>query len=60
MLLIDVLTRAYQTSLQVASFAVVVDAINGSAEQFYRKYGFLDLSLKNNKLFLPMEVVKQL
>lgn len=61
-LLIDALKRSHDISLEVGSFAVVVDAINKSAEAFYKKYGFLDLSSASNKnrLFLPMKVIKQL
>ncbi len=60
LILIDAMQRAYQTSTAVASFAVVVDAINGSAETFYKKYGFLHLSVSSHRLFLPMSVVAEL
>src|SRR3989339_1430753 len=43
-LLIDALKRAHRASLEVASLAIVVDAINSDAEKFYKKYGFSDLS----------------
>lgn len=60
LILIDAMKRAYRTSLEVASFTVVVDAINNSAEKFYKKYGFLDLSVANHRLFLPMSIVAKL
>ena len=60
LILIDALKRSYNTSLEIASFAVVVDAINKSAEKFYKKYGFLDLSVAANRLFLPMNVISSL
>jgi len=61
LLLIDAIKRAYHASLAIASFAVVVDAINSSAEKFYKKYGFLDLSVaKKHCLFLPMSTIKEL
>lgn len=51
-LLIDALKRVSQLSESIASFAVIVEAINEKANHFYQKYGFLPLKL--NKLFLPM------
>ena len=59
-LLIDALKRAYKASLSIASFAVLVDAINEQAKRFYQKYGFLDLSDYKQRLFLPMSVVSKL
>jgi predicted GNAT family N-acyltransferase len=58
-ILADALKKAYKTSHYVASFAVVVDAINKSAEKFYRKYGFLDLSVVDSRLFLPMSLIPE-
>lgn len=60
LILIDAMKRAYRTSSEVASFAVVVDAINQSAKEFYKKYGFLDLSISRNRLFLPMSIISML
>ena len=60
LILIDAMKRAYRASLEVASFAVVVDAINKSAQKFYKKYGFLDLSLSTHRLFLPMSIIGEL
>lgn len=59
-ILIDALKRACRASLEVASLAVVVEAINDAAEKFYKKYGFLDLSSSRHKLFLPMSVIADL
>jgi GNAT superfamily N-acetyltransferase len=59
LILIDAMKRAYRTSLEVASFAIVVDAINHNAETFYKKYGFLDLSVTKHRLFLPMGIVAE-
>ncbi len=60
LILIDAAKRAYQASLQIASFALVVDAINSSAKKFYKKYGVLDLYEKNNRLYLPMSSIAEL
>lgn len=58
LLLVDAAKRAYQASLQIASLALVVDAINDSAVKFYKKYGFLDLYSDSNRLYLPMSTVE--
>lgn len=60
LLLIDAMKRAYRASQEIASFAVVVDAINRNAEKFYKKYGFLDLSSSKHRLFLPMSTAGEL
>jgi len=60
LILIDAMKRAYRTSLEVASLAIVVDAINSNAKQFYEKYGFLDLSVASHRLFFPMNMVSEL
>ena len=59
-LLMDALHRALQSSEQIASAAVVVDAKDDQAVAFYRKYGFIDLPKIERRLFLPMGTVAQL
>jgi predicted GNAT family N-acyltransferase len=59
-LLVDALKRALQSSDQVASHAVTVDAIDGRAIAFYSKYGFVPLMGHPNRLYLPMASVKRL
>lgn len=59
-LLMDALHRALQSSKQVASAAVVVDAKDDQAVAFYRKYGFIDLPKIERRLFLPMGTIVQL
>ena len=59
-LLMDALHRALQSSKQIASAAVVVDAKDDQAVAFYRKYGFIDLPKIEKRLFLPMGTIAQL
>lgn len=59
-LLCDALRRAWRNSLQVASMAVVVDAIDAAARDFYRHFGFLDLPDHANRLYLPMSTIQKL
>ena len=59
-LLIDALLRSLQSSRQVAAAAVVVDAKDVSAADFYKKYGFIELPKVERRLFLPMGTIEQL
>jgi GNAT superfamily N-acetyltransferase len=59
-LLLDALYRTCQTSSEIASFAVVVDAIDDNAINFYKKYRFIAFSNHNNNLYLPMKTIAQM
>ena len=60
LLLMDALKRSLDTSKQLASAAVVVDAKDDAAIAFYKKYGFLDLPKIKRRLFLPMGTIERL
>ena len=60
LLLVGALKRALEHSRNIASVAVVVDAIDEHARAFYRRYGFIDIPNRPNRLFLPMKTVTQL
>lgn len=59
-LLIHALRSAQQVSEIVGLYAVVVDALNQQAKNFYIKYGFNELSDDHLHLYLPMKTIKQL
>lgn len=59
-LLMDALHRAYEYSRQIASAAVVVDAIDDEAHQFYRHFDFIALPERKDRLFLPMATIGKL
>jgi len=59
-LLVDALKKAYQNSAHVASWAVVVDAKDEEAVEFYRHYGFVPFPGKPNRLFLPMTSIQKM
>jgi len=59
-LLMDALRRARQSSRQVGSYAVAVDAIDDGAVAFYSKYGFLPLIGHAKRLYLPMASIERL
>jgi GNAT superfamily N-acetyltransferase len=58
-LLMDALARVYRTSLEVASYAVIVDAKEG-AHGFYLHHGFQPFPATPGRLFLPMKAIAQL
>jgi GNAT superfamily N-acetyltransferase len=59
-LLADALKKALENSVHVASLAVVVDAKDNEAAEFYKKYGFIPVPCGANRLFLPMDTVRKL
>lgn len=59
-LLMNALHRSLQASRQVASVAVVVDAKDGRAGGFYKRYDFMPLMDPPIRLFLPMSVIEKL
>lgn len=58
--LVDALKRSLAATAQVASVAVVVDAVDQRAASFYQKYGFEQFKQHPLKLYLPMRSVTQL
>ena len=59
-LLLDALRRALVQSAEIASAAVVVDAIDSGARNFYQHFGFLAFPRISSRLFLPMKTVAEL
>ena len=59
-LLMDALHRSLAHSGDIASFAVVVDAIDEEAERFYGRYEFRAFPDQAGRLFLPMRKIAQL
>ncbi len=59
-LLMDALRRALLHTTEVASWAVIVDAKDDTARQFYLQYGFISLRDAPRRLFLPMATIAEL
>jgi len=59
-LLMDALRRAESVTAEVASVAVIVDAIDDDAAAFYARYDFRSFAGNPRKLFLPMSTIKAL
>jgi hypothetical protein len=60
-LLMDALNRSLTHSKEIASFAVVVDAIDLRIYNWYSKeWGFIPLKARSDRLYLPMKTVQKL
>jgi GNAT superfamily N-acetyltransferase len=55
MLLADAVKRTLSVSVQIAIYAMVVDAIDDKAKGFYEQFGFARLSDDSPRLFLPLK-----
>ncbi len=53
-LLADAIQRVEQASEVMAVYAVVVDALNPTAAEFYQQFGFMVFPKQPLKLFLPL------
>jgi GNAT superfamily N-acetyltransferase len=60
LLLVDALRRSALQAATIASLAVVVDAIDETAANFYKKYHFLPLPETPHTLFLEMATIQRL
>ena len=59
-LLMDALHRSMEQTRKIASFAIVVDAIDDDARYFYLHFGFLPFPDFAARLFLPMQTIDKL
>ncbi|MEH2376886.1 GNAT family N-acetyltransferase [Nostoc sp.] len=59
-ILIDALKRVLRAIEQVASVAVIVEAIDEKAVNFYQKYGFQQFKEHSFKLYLPVKAIEEL
>lgn len=57
LLLMDALRRVNEHSSQIATVAVIVDAIDQNAVEFYKHFGFVPFPNRPNRLFLPMQTI---
>jgi len=54
LLLVDAMKRVQTASLSVGVYALLVDAKDDTAKDFYKKYGFIELTDDAMTLFLPL------
>ncbi len=60
LLLIDALRRSLQGSQHITAMALVVNAKDDTAREFYEKYGFTRFSDDPFRLFIPMATIDAL
>lgn len=59
-LLLDALKRSLEVSHHIGIVAVIVDAKDDVAVDFYQHFGFLSFPENKHRLFLPMGIIEQL
>jgi ribosomal protein S18 acetylase RimI-like enzyme len=59
-LILDALRRSLNAAAVVASYAVVVDAIDEHARSLYEHYGFCVFPVRKLRLFMPMKTIADL
>ena len=59
-LLYNALNRAATMSLEIASFAVIVDAKNAQAKEFYKRHNFLEFKNQPLRLFIPIILIQKM
>lgn len=59
-LLMDALKRSLAVSHQIGIVAVIVDAKDVIAVNFYKHFGFIPLSANDHRLFLPIGTITKL
>ena len=60
LMLVDALKKSQDVATQVASVAVIAEALDEEATSFYMKYGFQQFREERMKLYLPMKSVEAL
>jgi GNAT superfamily N-acetyltransferase len=59
-LLVNALRRCLNVSQEIGAMAVLVDAKDEGAVQFYERYGFRRFADRSMSLYMPMEDIRQL
>ncbi len=59
LILVDALKRVLDATTQIASLAVVVEAIDNNAVSFYQRYGFRQFKQYPLKLYLPTKLIAE-
>jgi len=60
LMLIDAMKKSYKASEQIASVALLVEAINEQAVEFYQKYGFISFQSSSDRLYLSMKTIEKI
>lgn len=60
LMLVDAIKKSYQASQQIASVALIVEAIDEEAVSFYQKFGFINFQSSKERLYLPMKTIEKI
>jgi predicted GNAT family N-acyltransferase len=60
LMLVNALKKSLEASIQVASIAVIVEALDEAVVNFYLKYGFQQFKHEPMKLYLPMNTIQSI
>lgn len=60
LMLIDAMKKSYKASQQIASVALLVEAINEQAVRFYQKFGFISFQSSSDRLYLSMKTIEKI
>lgn len=60
LMLVDALKKSLDVSTQIASLAVIAEALDEQALNFYTKYGFQPFKQDPMKLYIPMKSIEEL
>lgn len=60
LMLVDGMKKSYQASKQIASVALLVEAIDERAAEFYQKFGFMNFQSSRQRLYLPMKTIEKI
>ena len=60
LMLVDAMKKSYQASQQIASVALIVEAIDEGAVSFYQKFGFINFQSSQERLYLPMKTIEKI
>jgi len=59
-LLMDALWRCSTVAREIASLAIIVDAIDDKARRYYEHYGFCTFPKQADRLFLHMQTIQEM
>lgn len=60
MLLADSLARCARVAGEIAATVIIVDSKGEAATRFYEKFGFISLTNRPNRMFLPLQTAEKL
>ncbi len=60
LMLLDAMNKSYKVSQEIASIALIVEAIDEQAIRFYQRFGFISFQSSRERLYLPMKTIEKI